>query len=124
MNAEYIVTVGPSDAAGHIDLTVRTVRQFSSFGYGIALTATSRRDVANGYVLDVGGITLPPVTKQAEGPATSMVSFPVPLQGTVHVTVRRKDDQAEITINMDHGTLTSVDATSSSALFILETPAA
>lgn len=124
MNAEYIVTVGPSEAPGHVDVTVRTVRQFSSFGYGIALTATSRRDVANGYVLDVGGITLPPVTKQAEGPATSMVSFPAPPQGTVRVTIRRKDEEAEIAIIMDHGTLTSVDATSSSALFIVETPAA
>jgi hypothetical protein len=124
MNAEYVITAKISATPGHVDVSVRTIRQFSSFGYGISLTANTRRDLANGYVLDIGGITLPQVSKQAEGSAESSVAFPIPSSGTLSVSVRRKDAVADLVLHVVNGTLTAVDVTSTSALFIVETPAA
>ena len=125
MIAEYVVSIHASDSqASHVDVSIRTIRQFSSYGYGLALTASASHDRAHGFVIDVGGITLPQVTKQDEGPATGMVSFPAPARGEIQFSIRRKTDVMDCVVQMQAGKPVTIVVTSGSPLFEVEPLAA
>jgi hypothetical protein len=125
MIAEYNVSITASTSmASHVDVNIRTIRQFSSYGYGLALTAAASHDRAHAFVIDVGGITLPQVTKQDEGPATGLVTFPAPARGEVQFSIRRKTDVVECVIQMHAGKPISLEITSASPLFEVEPLAA
>ncbi|MBK6291943.1 MAG: hypothetical protein IPH85_10005 [Ignavibacteria bacterium] len=73
-------------------IRVRTVREFTSFGYEIGLTnrsAPSKKE----YGVEIGGLSLPRVTMPVTGGARSSVLVAMPADGTYELVIHKRSKQ-------------------------------
>lgn len=94
---EYHVIIGPAtdpeSGSPCLSFDVRTVREFTSFGYTITVKMT-KAPSEKGYRLEVGGISLPKVGRPQPGPARTVLLAALPPNGTYQLTVARKKQMA------------------------------
>lgn len=116
---EYILAVSTIvDQETHhrvVCLDLRTVREFSAFGYAIEThVSTSPGSVT----IEVGGITIPRAGGGEAGPARSRIQSPIPDDGDVRVVVKKRKLTAEATLTLRAGELVSVQQSPLEAPFI------
>lgn len=85
----------------------RTVREFSTFGYAIAVTDASK-PAKTEYAFELGGLSLPAHTNHKFGGAQTIVMRSLPIDGTYALTVRRRTREYTAQINVVDGVPTSL----------------
>lgn len=86
----------------------RTVREFSTFGYVIAVKDASR-PLPTEYTFELGGLSLPSHTNHAFGGAQSIVMRALPSDGVYPLTIRRRSRTYTATIIIAGGAPLSVE---------------
>ncbi len=119
MSNEYILAVGTTvdQETQHrmVQLDLRTVREFSAFGYAIETQLSTSPGTVT---IEVGGITIPRAGGGESGPARSRVLSPIPNDGEVKVIVKKRKLTAEATLILRDGQLVSVQQSPLEAPFI------
>ena len=104
-----ISTVTDRDSgATMMQFMFRTVREFSTFGYEIAIKDTST-DAPTQYAFELGGLSLPSHTNHAHGGAETSVLRVVPRDGTYPLTIRRRSRTFIAQITIADGKARAVD---------------
>lgn len=103
---EYHVVIrpdtDPESGEACLAFEVRTVREFTSFGYTINVDLTEAPSEKE-YSVDLGGISLPTVGRPQPGPARSVVRAALPPNGTYALTVKRKKHSASCAFTVGNG---------------------
>ena len=103
---EYHIVIGPArhPETGEVCLSfeVRTVREFTAFGYTIAVRLTEAPSQRS-YRLELGGISLPTVGRPQPGPAFTQVLAALPPNGTYELVVARKKQEASCSFTVANG---------------------
>lgn len=86
-----------------LDLEVRTVREFASYGYRVDVRALPSKD-ASTLIMEIGGISLPSVSTAASGAAVGVLSMPMPADGVYDLHVVRKQRTARFAVRITNGT--------------------
>lgn len=92
-----------------LDLEVRTVREFASYGYRVDVRALPSEHAAT-IIMEIGGISLPSVATAASGAAVGVLSLPMPSDGMYDVHVVRKQRTARFALRIANGTPSPLDA--------------
>jgi len=104
-----ISTVTDRDSgATMMQFMFRTVREFSTFGYEIAIKDTST-DAPTQYAFELGGLSLPSHTNHSHGGAETSVLRVVPRDGTYPLTIRRRSRTYTAQITIADGKPRTVD---------------
>lgn len=80
----------------------RTVREFSTFGYAIAVKDASKPSPTE-YTFELGGLSLPSHTNHAFGGAQTIVMRALPADGAYPLVIRRRSRMYTATITIDGG---------------------
>jgi len=110
---EYVVSLvnTTDEETGKPLLTarIRTTREFESFAYSIALDS---RYVSseNRWNVDIGGLSLPSITRTTSGSAWSDVSIPMPFGCDLEIVLKKrgKNSSVQIALSQD-GSITIVE---------------
>lgn len=93
---EFVVTLAretePDTKRVLLAIRVRTVREFTSFGYEIGLTNRSAPS-KNEYGVEIGGLSLPRVTMPVTGGARSSIVVGMPTDGTYDLVIHKRSKQ-------------------------------
>jgi hypothetical protein len=85
-----------------LDLEVRTVREFASYGYRIDLRDVTR-DLSTAMVIEIGGISLPSIATASSGAAVGVMSMIMPADGEYRLDVTRKQRSATFRLRIADG---------------------
>ncbi len=86
----------------------RTVREFSTFGYAIAVKDASKPSPTE-YTFELGGLSLPSHTNHAFGGAQTIVMRTLPSDGVYPLTIRRRSRTYSATIIIARGVPSSIE---------------
>lgn len=116
---EYILAIGTTlDAETQsrmVRFDLRTVREFSAFGYSIETQLSTSRGMIT---IEVGGITIPRAGGGESGPARASILSPIPNDGDVKVVIKKRKLVAEATLTVRDGNVVSVEQSPLEAPFI------
>jgi hypothetical protein len=85
----------------------RTVREFSTFGYAIAIKDASKPSPTE-YAFELGGLSLPSNTNHSFGGAQTIVMRTLPIDGTYPLTIRRRTRQYTAQLHVVGGAPTAL----------------
>ncbi len=109
---EFVVTLAretePDSKRVLLALRVRTVREFTSFGYEIGLTNRSAPS-KNEYGVEIGGLSVPRVSAPAVGGARSSISLAMPIDGTYDLVIYKRNRQGRARFTIAGGIPTQID---------------
>lgn len=106
-----LLSVGthPASDAPALVVAIETVREFTSFGYQLALTSVPAPSQQT-YEVRIGGMSLPSVGRPQPGPARGEVMEALPADGTYHLVVSRKTQRAECRFTIAQGQIGALEA--------------
>ncbi|HLP29480.1 MAG TPA: hypothetical protein VK147_12625 [Candidatus Didemnitutus sp.] len=109
---EFVVTLAretePDSKRALLALRVRTVREFTSFGYEIGLTNRSAPS-KNEYGVEIGGLSVPRVSTPVAGGARSSISLVMPVDGTYDLVIHKRNRQGRARFTITGGIPTQID---------------
>lgn len=90
---EFTLSISPvidrDSGAPMLQFLFRTVREFSTFGYAIAVSDTSKPSPTE-YAFELGGLSLPTHTNQTNGGAQTIMLRTIPADGAYPLIIRRR----------------------------------
>ena len=90
-----------------LQFVFRTVREFSTFGYAVAIKDASKPSPTQ-YAFELGGLSLPSNTNHRFGGAQTIVMRALPSDGTYPLTIRRRSRQYTAQIHVVEGVPTAI----------------
>lgn len=118
---EYRVLLSTSSTAASttLNVVVETVREFTSFGYVVALTSVPAPSQQR-FDVRIGGIALPSMGRPQPGPARGEIAEPLPADGTYDLVVTRKTQQGQCRITIADGQITDLRSVDEGGLTTFE----
>lgn len=94
--------VDEASAETRPEVVITTLREFTSFGYGMNVDWTFD-SAARTLAIDIGGMTVPGIGRPEPGPARAVLHPDIPDTGEIAVLVKRKTEAAACTVTFDKG---------------------
>ncbi len=106
MTTEFLLAVGVTHdgTSAALRITLSTVREFSSYGYQIAMDV-SVEEHNKRLTVAVGGLRMMPISSNTSGPARTSMQVPLPSDGQYTIVVHRNGVIAQSTCEIQAGTV-------------------